>query len=191
MNDSEVKVSDTEVGADLVGRDKNVFDFSTKREQTEYLKNLYEKFNKEKDADIGFKEICEELNYYVSQNDEDENIIGLENKLIAGNRKFLLKYAKEAKERFHKKLMKVCQYSDIAQDINVHILAKVKTSFIVEVYSFIIQGQTQEKINLLIRERVIEPVMKELGINIFKYTEEDIMGMVFFLTGNCHIKWAA
>jgi hypothetical protein len=60
-----------------------------------------------------------------------------------------------------------------------------------EIYSFIIDGSSQEKINLLIRERVIEPVMKELGINIFKYTEEDIMGMIFFLTGNCHIKWAA
>ncbi len=87
--------------------------------------------------------------------------------------------------------MTTSQYSTIAQDINVHILAKVKTAFVMQVYTLIIQGQPEESINLLIHERIITPVMAELGINILKYTEEDIMGMIFFLTGNCHIKWTA
>jgi hypothetical protein len=101
-----------------------------------------------------------------------------------------VRYAKEVKEQFHKKLMKVSQYSLVAQDINVHILAKVRSAFVMEVYSLILEGKPQDTINLLIRERIINPVMSELGINIFKYTEDDIMGMIFFLTGNCHIKWS-
>jgi len=49
-------------------------------------------------------------------------------------------FAKEAKEKFHKKLVTTSQYSTIAQDINVHILAKVKTAFVMQVYTLIIRG---------------------------------------------------
>jgi len=189
-NEKAVNVEDSHVKGDLTGRDKYHYDFSSRHEQTTYLKDLYQKFEKEKIDNPSFKDVCEELNYYITQHGNEE-IIGLENKLIAGNRQDLLRYAIEAKERFHKKLMSSSQYSIIAQDINVHILAKVKTAFVMEVYSLIIEGKPSATINLLIRERIIAPVMEELGINIFKYTEEDIMGMIFFLTGNCHIKWAA
>lgn len=188
-NDNRIDASRLEIAGDFTGRDNNHFDFSTRYSQTAYLKELYEKFEKEKRENSRFNEICEELNYFISQNGNEE-IIGLENKLIAGNRRPLVRYATEAKERFHKKLITTSQYSSIAQDINVHILAKVKTAFVMEVYTLIVNGQSDEAINLLIRERIIVPVMAELGINIFKYTEEDIMGMIFFLTGNCHIKWA-
>lgn len=187
-SENQVDVKDTHVGGDLTGRDKIVIDFSTKQAQSAYLKSLYEKFEKEKQDNPDFKEICEDLNYFTTQNGKEE-VIGLKGKLEAGQRQELIKYATEVKERFHKKLITTSQYSLVAQDINVHILAKVKTVFVMEVYSMIIQGQSPNVINLLIRERIINPVMDELGINIFKYTEEDIMGMIFFLTGNCHIKW--
>jgi len=58
-----------------------------------------------------------------------------------------------------------------------------------EIYSLICQNESEEKINLLITERIIKPVQEDLGINLFRYNEDDIMGMIFFLTGNCHIKW--
>lgn len=58
-----------------------------------------------------------------------------------------------------------------------------------EVYTLICNNAPQENIDKLITERIINPVKQELGINLFKYDEEDIMGMIFFLTGNCHIKW--
>jgi hypothetical protein len=189
VNENRVEVQQAQVRGDFTGRDKTVFDFSTKQAQTAYLKDLYEKFEKGKQENPEFREICEELNYYITQNGE-EKIIGLENKLVAGNRQGLVRYATEVKEKFHKKLMKVSQYSLVAQDINVYILAKVRTAFVMEVYSLILEGKPQDTVNMLIRERIINPVMAELGINVFKYTEDDIMGMIFFLTGNCHIKWA-
>jgi uncharacterized membrane-anchored protein len=187
-NKNRVEVQETQVGGDFTGRDKNIYNFPTKQAQTAYVKDLYKRFEKEKRENPEFKDICEELNYYISQNGK-EGIIGLENKLEAGNRHILVRYAKEVKEQFHKKLLKVSQYSLVAQDINVHILAKVRSAFVMEIYSLILEGKSQESINLLIRERIINPIMTELGINIFKYTEDDIMGMIFFLTGNCHIKW--
>jgi hypothetical protein len=190
MNENKIEISQVEVGGDFTGRDRTEFHFSTKSEQTIYLRELYDKFALEKKEDAQFREICEELNYFITQNGNEE-IIGLEDKLKAGNRHSMIEYAKQAKERFHKKLFLTSQYSDIAQTINVHILAKVKTAFLLQVYSVITEGQSVQVINTLLDEKIIKPLMTELGINIFNYTEQDIMGMIFFLTGNCHIKWTA
>ena len=60
-----------------------------------------------------------------------------------------------------------------------------------EIYTLICNNETESKIQAVIAERIINPVKTELGLNLFKYDEDDIMGMIFFLTGNCHIKWTA
>ena len=134
-----------------------------------------------------FRELCEELDYLNSVIDND--VIGLEKKLENGGREKLLDYALDVKDRFHRKLMKTSQYSAIAQDINVFLLTKVRSSFMREIYTLICQNESEERINFLITERIIKPVQEDLGINLFRYNEDDIMGMIFFLTGNCHIKW--
>ena len=148
---------------------------------------MYDKIQKEKEDNQELQEFCEELDYLNSVMDGD--VIGLEQKLINGGREKLISYAKEVKERFHKKLIKTSQYSLVAQDINVYLLTKVRRGFMMEIYSSICNNESEQKINYLITERIINPVKADLGINLFKYNEDDIMGMIFFLTGNCHIKW--
>lgn len=49
-----------------------------------------------------------------------------------------------------------------------------------EIYTLICNNEPEEKINYLITERIINPVKADLGINLFRYTEDDIMGMIFF-----------
>ncbi len=190
MSDNDVSISDSSIGGKFTGRDDNSFNLSTSYERSVYLQDLYDKFQEEKKTNPELKEICEELDYFNSQI-ENEAIMGLENKLTAGNREKIIHYAKSVKEKFHKKLMKTSQYSSVAQDINVYILTKVRRGFMMEVYTLICNNESEEKINMLITERIINPVKTELGINLFKYDEDDIMGMIFFLTGNCHIKWTA
>jgi hypothetical protein len=189
MENNEVLLKDSQVGGKFTGRDDNSLNFSTSYERSSYLQDLYDKFQEELKTNPELKEICEELDYFNSQI-ENEEVIGLENKLKAGNREKLISYAKSVKEKFHKKLMKTSQYSSFAQDINVYILTKVRRGFMMEVYTLVCNNEPEEKIQLLIAERIIKPVMIELGLNLFKYNEDDVMGMIFFLTGNCHIKWA-
>ena len=188
MLNHSVTLSDSSIGGKLTGRDDNSLNISNTYERSVYLQDLYDKFQEEMKHNPDLKAICEDLDYFNSPVNDDE-IIGLENKLIAGNRHKIINYAKGVKEQFHKKLMKTSQYSMIAQDINVYILSKVRRGFIMEVYTLICNNESEEKINLLITERIINPVKSELGLNLFKYNEDDIMGMIFFLTGNCHIKW--
>ena len=189
-DNNDVKIEDSNVGGNLAGRDyndKSVSITNNYHSRSTYLQELYRRYEDEKSSNPEFKELCEELDYLNSIIDGE--VIGLEKKLEDGGREKLLAYAFDVKDRFHRKLMKTSQYSLIAQDINVYLLAKVRSSFMREIYTLICQNDSDEKINLLITERIIKPVQEDLGIDLFRYNEDDIMGMIFFLTGNCHIKW--
>ena len=191
MTDNDVSLNDSSVGGNFIGRDDKSLNISNTYERSSYLNDLFEKFQKEMEADQELKEICKELDYFSSQVENDE-MIGLENKLIAGHKPpMVIRYAKYTKEKFHKKLMLTSQYSAVAQDINVYILSKIHRSFMMEIYTLICNNESESKIQAVIAERIINPVKAELGLNLFKYDEDDIMGMIFFLTGNCHIKWTA
>jgi hypothetical protein len=150
------------------------------------LQDLYEKFQKEKNENQELRESFEDFDYINS----DKDVIGLEEKLKNGNRENIIDYAKEVKERFHKKLLKTSQYSLAAQEINAYILFKIRRCFMEEIYTLICNNTSKEQISSFITERIINPVKAELGINLFQYNEEDIQGMIYFLTGNCHIKWS-
>ncbi len=187
-NNNKINLENSDVGDKFVGRDdKSVNITYNSSNRSTYLQDLYNRYQKEKNENPDFKELCEELDYFNSIIDED--VIGLEEKLRQGGREKLISYALEVKERFHKKLMKTSQYSEIAQDINVYLLTKVRRGFLMDIHNLICDNEPEDKINLLITERIIKPVQEDLGINLFRYNEDDIMGMIFFLTGNCHIKW--
>ncbi len=187
MAENEISLSDSSVGGNFTGRDDKSLNIINSYERSTYLQDLYDKFQKEKEENPELVEFCEELDYFNSIIDGD--VIGLDEKLRLGGREKLIHYALDLKDKFHRKLFKTSQYSLIAQDINVYLLTKVRRGFMMEVYSLICNNEPEEKINILITERIIRPVQADLGINLFKYNEEDIMGMIFFLTGNCHIKW--
>lgn len=189
-NNNDVNVKDSSIGKNFAGRDyidKSLSIINNYKSHSTYLEDLYKRYEEEKTKNPEFKELCEELDYLNSLIDNE--VIGLETKLENGGREKLIAYALDVKDKFHRKLMKTSQYSLIAQDINVYLLTKVRSSFMREVYLLICQDEPEEKINFLITERIIKPVQEDLGINLFRYNEDDIMGMIFFLTGNCHIKW--
>ncbi|MDR0506580.1 MAG: hypothetical protein LBH32_07170 [Dysgonamonadaceae bacterium] len=188
MPHNDISVTDATICRDFIGRDDNSLNINNSYERSVYLQNLYDKFQEEKSGNQELREFCEELDYLNSVIDNE--VIGLEQKLKDGHREYLIDYAKDVKERFHKKLIQTSQYSNVAQDINIYLLTKVRRGFMMEIYKLICDNEPQDKINLLITKRIINPVKADLGINLFRYNEDDIMGMIFFLTGNCHIKWS-
>jgi len=188
MSGNDIQVKETEIGGNFTGRDTYQITNNSTYQLSQFLETLYRNYESEMAGDRSLKEFCEELNYYNSQNGNEE-IIGLENKLIAGKRDSFIWYAKDVKERYHKKLLHTCQYSTIAQEVHIHLLAKVRTSFMLEVYTLVCAGAADQVINSVIHEKVVKPLHAELGVNAFRFSTDDIMGMIFFLTGNCHIKW--
>lgn len=151
------------------------------------IERLYERFEKEKAESQLFTEIIEELLHFKTYAINEE-VIGIERKLENGNRLLYLNFAEKSKEKFAKKLM-INEHSETAQQIYAFLLAKVYTSFQSNVYPRISEDHPEEFINQLISEYIVKPLEEILGDNLLRIYDDEINGMIYFLTGNCHIKW--
>jgi len=188
MSENEVEQTGNLVGGDQAGRDINkTYHNHFPTSNLLYIKNLNVKFKKDQEENKQLSAFIEELEHFNTPR-ANETIIGLENKLIAGNRQSFIDFAKDHKDRFHRKLFKF-QFSEAAQKINCHLLALVELYFLYEIHPLICQGEADQIINSKIIEKIITPLLNELDENLLGYSADDINGMIYFLTGNCYIKW--
>jgi hypothetical protein len=58
-----------------------------------------------------------------------------------------------------------------------------------EIKPLLQKGEDEQLINSMINERLVKPLIAELDENLLGFTAHDINGMLYFLTGNCHLKW--
>lgn len=100
--------------------------------------------------------------------------------------------ARRQKLQFYKKSTRY-QYYESAQRIDSYLLAKVKSSF--DSYVMPLIGvASKSAVKQAIYEKVVKPIMDEInryGVDddCLCYTDTDIKGMLYMLTGNCHINW--
>lgn len=175
---------------DLAGRDINKPVYNIGKVNLagqSQLEKLYIKLEKEKKESKIFSEIIDELLHFKTCID-GVKVIGLEKKLIDADRQNYLTFAEEVKERFTRKLLRN-EHSETAQIIYAFLLAKVYSSFQHNIYPRIIEGLPEEFINSLVTEYIINPLDDLLGDNLLRIYDDEINGMIYFLTGNCHIKW--
>jgi len=151
------------------------------------LEILYDKLEQEKQNSAGLCEMVEELLHFKTYA-VDTEVIGLEKKLENGNRLRYLNFAEKSKEKFTMKLLKN-EHSETAQHIYAFLLAKVYSRFETNIYPRLSEGHPEEYINQLIDELIIKPLEDLLGDNLLHIYEDEINGMIYFLMGNCHIKW--
>ncbi len=93
------------------------------------------------------------------------------------------------KELFAKKLLEHQLYES-AQAADAYLLGEVCTRFNSHIYPLIIKKAADELVAQMIESQVIEPVMHLLSEDdCLAHCREEVYGMVYFLTGNCHINW--
>ncbi len=184
------QTNNTVVDGDIAGRDviKTTINigripFSGKSQ----LEILYEKLEDERNNSAVFSEMVDELLHFKTYAKKAE-VIGLEKKLENGNRLKYLNFAETAKEKFTKKLLKN-EHSESAQYIYAFLLAKVYSRFQTNIYPRLNEGLPEEYINQLLNEFIVYPIEDLLGTNLLRIYEDEINGMIYFLMGNCHIKW--
>lgn len=181
------KVSQSNIKAQtVIGRDDRSIHIH-RTSSTQYMEGLMAKFKDEQKSKIQCYDIIDDLKHY-STAIKNEKIIGLEAKLIEGNRKEYINFATETKEKFYKKLKKN-EYSESAQEIYTFLLAEIYSNFNHHIYPLLKEEHSIEYINKLIDEFVIIPAQDILGENILRIFKDDINGMLYYLTDNCHIKW--
>lgn len=191
-NNNKVTQSNNTVDqGDMAGRDINKSTFNIGRVSfggKSQLQLLYEKLEEEKEDTTEITEMIEELQHFRNYA-QNEKVIGLEKKLENGNRIKYLNFAERSKEKFTKKLLKN-EHSETAQEIYAFLLAKVYRRFENHIYPRLSEGHPEEFINQLIDEFIINPMEDLLGNNLLRLYEDEISGMIYFLMGNCHIKWS-
>ena len=152
----------------------------------------FEKLNIEVTKNSRCLEVMEELKNYLTKLDG----VDLAKKLKDGGFSFSgISKATRRKEQYWKKLEKN-KFFESAQWINSYLFAKITTDFenFVE-RPLIKKGASLDEILDALFEKVVQPILDLLNDegehdSILNYTADDVYGMIYFLTGKCHINWA-
>jgi hypothetical protein len=151
----------------------------------------FEKLNNEVATNEKYEGVMESLKHYLTKLDG----IDMPTKLRDGgfNENEIIKAARR-KEKFAKRLEKNL-FFESAQWIDSQLFAKILIDF--EVYveiPLINKGASKDEIFQAVVEKVVYPVLELINLEgendeVLNYTTEDIFGMVYYLTGKCHINW--
>lgn len=152
------------------------------------LEQAIEQIKRDAIDDQDVIEIIEELADYVTDHPYRE-IIGLEKKLEDGGREDLKDRALLLKNRFERKIAKN-QMSLAEQHVYVQVLSAVSSIWHSKIKHLIDIGNSKMSIDTAIHEELIEPIHKAIVRYDTLASAESVSGMLYFLTGKCHLTWS-
>lgn len=179
-------IRESTAGGDIAGRDINKY--YGIREPTAMAK-LVEQYLAETLADQTLTAWTEKLEHFLT-NETSPDVRGLEEKLIAAGREGMLKVAMLRKQAAYKAIMKQ-QGSKSAQTIYSFLLAEIVVNFEMSVWPLVQAQASREVVDAAMLEKVISPAFQTLESNPLMLNKMDIQGLVYFLAGNCYIRWDA
>lgn len=189
MSKTKSDQSRSNVGHDQAGRDIIKTTYVNKNDQPQlHMKRLNDWFSAERLDDPKFKEVLDIIKHFRKPVDGDE-IISLEEKLQNGERDDIIQFAQDTKEMFSKKLVEYTFYES-AQHIFECLLSEIYTRFHQYVRPRIIEKRSRTEIDEIVQDKILEPIRIMLGDNLLDIYSYEIVGMVYWLTGNCHLKWS-
>ncbi len=157
--------------------------------QTRFAKR-FEKLNKEVASDERYEGIMESLKYYLTKLDGIDMPTKLED---GGFNTIEIIEAARKKERYAKKL-ELNKFFESAQWIDSQLFGKIKMDFEAFVLPLINNGASKDEIIKEVVLKVVQPVLDLINIEgendeVLNYNADDIFGMVYYLTGQCHLNW--
>jgi hypothetical protein len=185
MTGTNLTVSDSHVQGDVIYGDKLVSINNNK--PIAGLVNAINSIQKGISDSAEFSGYIEELAEYI-QDRVGREVIGLEQKLRNGQREDLIDNAVYLKNKFSRLLSKK-QLSPSEQKIFVHILASINTAFNHQVRPLILAHMGKSEVDKAVHQFVIEPVYTAIVHSNDEMTSELVLGMLYFLTGKCHLVW--
>lgn len=149
---------------------------------------LLKKLDKEIEEGTHSDGFIDDLQMFIDQR-EDEEIVGLENKLEKVGRGDEFQSAIDKKERFSKILLRLTHFPS-AQMIFAFFLSRIHEVF----ESHIIhQGNplSRDKVENLVEEKIIQPTLADMGSDFehLTLTPTHVRGMIFWLADKCWVRW--
>jgi hypothetical protein len=150
----------------------------------------FEKLNQEVKNDERYEGTMESLKYYLTKLDG----ISAETKLYDGgfNENDVIS-AIRRKEKYAKRLQ-LNRFFESAQWIDSQLFAKIKMDFEAFILPLIDNGSSKSEILKEVVIKVVQPVLDLINLEgeddeVLNYNADDIFGMVYYLTGQCHLNW--
>lgn len=150
----------------------------------------FEKLNQEVKNDERYEGTMEALKFYLTKLDG----ISAETKLYDGgfNENEVISAIKR-KQNYAKRLQ-LNRFFESAQWIDSQLFAKIKMDFEAFITPLIDTGSSKSEILKEVVLKVVQPILDLINSEgeddeILNYNAEDIFGMVYYLTGQCHINW--
>lgn len=136
--------------------------------------------------DPEYRDMLEELQEFLKAR-PGRKIIGLENKLIEGKREDLIDDAEYLESKFARKVARG-QLSDKEEIVYFHCLSKINSFFNSYIKPKIKANESNEIVDSGIQDMIINPIYEEV-IVVHTMSTEMIKGMLYYLTGKCHLRW--
>lgn len=167
-------------------REVNIYYTQSESRLEGWFRRLDEEFNN----DIRLQKILDDINRYRTKL---PHTIGLEAKLKDGGfKESAIVKARRLKMYYAKKSTRF-QYYESAQRIDSYLFAKLCNRFDTYILPNI-ESLPLSDIRQMVYEKVVLPIIDEINANgscdrQLCYNENDIFGMLYYLTGKCHINW--
>jgi hypothetical protein len=183
-----IRQNDNNVVGDVVAGNKlvsNTFNYPPSPVVNE-LALLYANFKAGEEQNVAAGQICDELqHYFAAKNGSD--VRGLKAKLEDSGRPELVEDALELKEAASKIIMKY-QSSASAQRIFTLILTEIHTQFDLLVTPLIQADASRTEVDKTVYQ-ILQATFAGLGENALKLNVRQMFALLYFLGGNCHIRW--
>lgn len=181
---NNIVVRGSQVNGPVVGRD---YHYHAATAPPDTLRRAIEKIETLNDDCGEYKDFLDRLNFYLQARAGRENI-GLEEKLIRGNRQDIVEDAIFYKDAFAKIIAKG-QLAKKRQYVFFYALQKIHSLFQSKVKPLINNGATAIDIDEKIYTDVIDYLFKEIQELDISIDQALIFGMLYYLTGMCHLVW--
>lgn len=179
-----------QVAGNLAGRDNLITNntFNTVAAKG-YVGLLYERLRLEaiQTGATSADTFIEELQHFLDR-PASEVSRTLAEKLTSSDRKDLIPLAEAEKERAMKKIMRF-QTSETAQQIFACVLSDLRNRFLAHVSPLLAANASRAEVDAVMHDKVVAPVAQSMEPSPLSMDPGAVMAMLFYLAGNCHIKW--
>ncbi len=169
-------------GRDFVGNDKIDNHILPKPTQIDKLNELYKQ---EIIDDNKITTVIDELHHYNSNTKCKKDLSTI---LCEAGFEYIIDEAIELKELISKMIIKHQNYRS-AQKIITYILSEVESIFISKIKPKLPTIKDEIRLKKILRIYLENEIKDQLGENVLEIYNRQINGMMYFLTGNCHIQW--
>ncbi|CAB3960446.1 MULTISPECIES: ABC-three component system protein [Burkholderia] len=184
--------SHNDVTGDLVGGDKvdnrktTVIQLVASTTAGQELEGLYAKLKADGIGDASHGQFSAKLQHYMSST-TDGDVRGLDAKLRDSGREDQIWAAKGLKERAVKSIMRH-QTSRTAQRVYTIVLSELHAAFTLTVTPVIQEGADRVAVDQCINA-ILQATKSMLGENVLEFDVMDLLALLYYLGGNCHIRW--